>query len=259
MMQPNPLARFARSIGHALDAAELARDVGLSLDAWQTDCLRSDKDRILLCCSRQAGKSTVAALRAAHALLFDPPGSLVVIVSPSQRQSQEIFRTLTGMLHRLDTGEVADETTLKLETRNGSRCMALPASPTTIRGLSAATLVIVDEAAFVLEELFSALSPMLAVRRGRLMALSTPNGTAGWFYDQWTRGFGWDRYRVTCWDVPRFDRAWLEAERDLIGPLRFSREYEAQFIEDDTALFTAAMIEAALDLSIAPMFPDFRK
>lgn len=258
-MQPSALSKFGRSISHALDPVELARDVGLDLDPWQARCLRSDSNRILLCCSRQAGKSTTAALRAAHALLFDPPGSLVVIVSPSQRQSQEIFRTLAGLLHRLDTGEVGDETTLKLETRSGSRCIALPASPTTIRGLSAATLVIVDEAAFVLEDLFSTLSPMLAVRRGRLMALSTPNGTAGWFYDQWTRGIGWDRYRVTCWDVPRFEKPWLEAERDLIGPLRFSREYEAEFIEDDSALFTAAMIEAALDATIKPMFPDFRR
>lgn len=244
---------FARSIGHALDPSTLALDLGLELDPWQLKCLQSENERILLCCSRQAGKSTVAALRALHALMFDQAKSLILVISPSQRQSQELFRIIADMMRRLGVQDVVDETTLRLEMRNGSRCIALPASTATIRGLSAATLIVIDEAAYVGDELFTAIRPMLAVRRGRLMALSTPAGTQGFFYEQWRRGRGWDRYHVKCWDVPRLDSAWLEEERDLMGPLLFSREYEAEFMENDDALFTAAMIESALDDTIEPL------
>ena len=189
--------------------------------------------------------------------MFDPAGSLVIVVSPSQRQSQELFRIIAEMMRRLGVEDVVDETTLRLELRNGSRCMALPASTATIRGLSAASLIIVDEAAYVGDNLFTAIRPMLAVRRGRLMALSTPAGTQGFFYEQWRRGRGWDRYHVKCWDVPRLDSAWLEEERDLMGPLLFSREYEAEFMEADDSLFSAAMIEASLDETIEPLIFGF--
>jgi hypothetical protein len=45
-------------------------------------------------------------------------------------------------------------------------------------------LVIVDEAARVPDDLYRAVRPMLAVSQGRLIALSTPFGQRGWFYDE---------------------------------------------------------------------------
>jgi phage terminase large subunit-like protein len=83
------LADLARS----LDPSRIAADVGLTLDPWQRDLMRSDAKRVLMLCSRQSGKSTVAAL-IANSTVLQQPGSLVLLLSPSQRQSSEQFRTV---------------------------------------------------------------------------------------------------------------------------------------------------------------------
>ena len=54
-------------------------------------CSCSRDRQVLLCCSRQAGKSTVVGALALHTAPFTP-GALVLLLSPSQRQSAEIFR-----------------------------------------------------------------------------------------------------------------------------------------------------------------------
>ncbi|MGA9006343.1 MAG: hypothetical protein WB495_05490, partial [Xanthobacteraceae bacterium] len=41
------------------------------------------------------------------------------------------------------------------------------------------------EAAHADDDYIAALRPMLATSNGSLIALSTPNGKRGWFYDQW--------------------------------------------------------------------------
>ena len=54
-----------------------------------------------------------------------------------------------------------------------------------MRGYAAADLVIIDEAARVEDDLISAFRPMLATSNGRLIALTTPAGKRGWFFDAW--------------------------------------------------------------------------
>jgi hypothetical protein len=49
-------------IARALDPASIAADVGLTLDPWQTELMRSTAPRVLLLCARQTGKSTTCAL-----------------------------------------------------------------------------------------------------------------------------------------------------------------------------------------------------
>ena len=83
-------SQLAADLVRALDPVELARAAGLEPDGWQEKFLRSPARRLLLNCARQAGKSTMVAIMAAHTVLFQP-GSLVLLLSPSLRQSQELF------------------------------------------------------------------------------------------------------------------------------------------------------------------------
>jgi hypothetical protein len=80
----------------ALDPAVLMQRAGLTPDRWQSEVLRSAADRIALCCNRQAGKSTVSAALALHTALYQPP-ALVLLLSPSLRQSQELFKIVTRL------------------------------------------------------------------------------------------------------------------------------------------------------------------
>jgi hypothetical protein len=73
------------------DRARFATAVGLpDLDPWQLRLLRSEAPRVLLNCSRQSGKSTMAGVVALHRALL-VPDSLVLILAPSERQAKELF------------------------------------------------------------------------------------------------------------------------------------------------------------------------
>ena len=74
---------------------------------------------------------------------------------------------------------------LKAELANGSRIVALPGNERTVRGYAAADLIIIDEANRVEDDLISAVRPMMATSQGRLIALTTPAGKRGWFYESW--------------------------------------------------------------------------
>ncbi len=84
--------QMARALAPALDPAALLMEAtGAVPDQWQADLLRSNAKQMLLLAARQAGKSTVTAAMAMHEALFNPP-ALVLLLSPSLRQSGELLR-----------------------------------------------------------------------------------------------------------------------------------------------------------------------
>src|SRR5215208_562055 len=98
----------------ALDRVAFARvALGLEPDPWQKDLLRSTSDRVLLNISRQAGKSTMAALLALHKALYSP-NSLTLILAPAERQAKETFSKAATMYASLGRGSVAPESYRKL-------------------------------------------------------------------------------------------------------------------------------------------------
>jgi hypothetical protein len=139
-----------------------------------------------------------------------------------------------------------------MELSNGSRIISLPGSEKTVRGYSAATLIIMDEASRVPDELLQAVRPMLATTSGRFIALTTPAGRRGWFYEAWEHGEGWERISVKGANCPRISKEFLAEELQALGPMRFSEEYECAFIDQNTSAFSTALIEQALRNDFAP-------
>jgi hypothetical protein len=105
----------------ALDRVAFARAVGIVPDSWQVDLLRTGSTRVLLNCSRQSGKSSMAAVLALHRALYHP-GSLVLMLAPALRQSQELFSKLSEFYSALgEPMRKYGERRLSLELINGSR------------------------------------------------------------------------------------------------------------------------------------------
>ncbi len=223
----------------ALDPTAVARRAGITPDPWQAKALRSTARQQLWLCSRQAGKSMTAAILAVHTAAYTP-GSTVLLLSPSQRQSTELMHAVKAVLRYLDRPTQVAET--KITLANGSRILSLPGGEGTIRGFSA-DLLIIDEAAQVPDETYAAVRPMLAVTNGRLIALTTPHGARGWFYEAWRDGTGWERTRVPASEVPRISAAFLADERASLGTRTFQQEYELAFSESAGALWRADQIE----------------
>jgi hypothetical protein len=137
------------------------------------------------------------------------------------------------------------EQRLGLELLNGSRIVTLPGTEKTIRGYSGVSLLVVDEASRVEDALYYSIRPMLAVSGGSLVMLSTPYGRRGAFFEEWTEGEGWERYRVPATEVPRIPEAFLEAERRSMPEWWFAQEFLTEFRETEDQLWTYSMIEGA--------------
>jgi hypothetical protein len=238
----------------ALDRVTFASSLGLDPDPWQERLLRSTSQRVLLNCSRQSGKSTMSGVIALHRALYHP-GSLVLCLAPSERQSKELFGKVSDSYRRLrGTRAPASDRKLGMHLPNGSRIEALPGSEKTVRGFSGTSLLIVDEASRVNDELYHAVRPMLAVSGGSLMMLTTPYGKRGAFFEEWTGGRGWDRYEVPAAECPRITPEFLEEERETLPPWVFRQEYECSFEETDDQVFTLDMIERAVTSEVKPLF-----
>jgi hypothetical protein len=162
-----PKVDVGRALAHGIDPALFCVDrLNFVPDAWQARFLRSEAPRVVLNCGRQVGKSTVVAALAVHGALY-APGSLCILIAPSQRQSRELALKVNAFIERLEPAPVMEEDNkLSLMLANGSRIVALPGdNARTIRGFSAPRLVLEDEAAFLHPATHAAIMPFLAASR----------------------------------------------------------------------------------------------
>jgi len=147
------------------------------------------------------------------------------------------------------------ESALRAEYANGSRVLALPGTERTIRGLAGADLILLDEAARVDDELLAAMRPMMATVNGSLIALTTPKGKRGWFFEAWTGGEkSWHRVKVSASQCPRLTKEFLAEELRELGAMRFSEEYQLEFLEADESVFPTAIIDRAFTTEVQPLW-----
>jgi hypothetical protein len=242
----------------APDPVAFAASLGFLPDTQQAAVLRSTAKQGILNCTRQWGKSTTAAALAVYHAVHTA-GALVVVASPSEKQSAELVRKAAGMLGTLGIRTKKDGIhSISLVLPNGSRIVGVPGNEATVRGLSRVTLLLIDEAARVPDEMYNAVRPMLATAEGTVWLLSTPWWTAGFFYEAWTHGGEeWERISVKATDCERISDEWLEKERRQMGEQAFRREYMTEFVQDDDAAFDAALIEEAVDTGLLPIDVDW--
>ena len=215
----------------ALDPARILRAQGMTPDPWQRDLLLSPAPRVLLNCSRGAGKSRTCSALALHTALFQP-GSLVLLLSRALRQATELLRYVKQAWRGLGRPlPVRKMTETQIEFGNGSRVVSLPGREDTIRSFQGVALLIIDEAARVPDELYYSVRPMLNVSRGRLVCLSTPFGARGFFWREWhDTQATWQRVCITWRDCPRIAPEAIADERRAMGDHWVAQEYEASFV-----------------------------
>jgi hypothetical protein len=240
-------------------AAFAASQLLLRPDPAQAQVLRCRSPRVILNCSRQWGKSTVTAARALfHAL--SASGALILVASPSFRQSAEFIRKVSGFLRTLHVKpRGGGQNAASLILPNSSRIVGIPGKQATIRGFSSVSFLLIDEAAQVPDDLYAAVRPMLAASNGSLWLLSTPHGQRGFFYETWSRGGPrWRRFRVPATLRPRISKQFLAEERRILGDRIIQQEYLCEFTENNRQFIPQHLIEAALTPHSLPLFPPGR-
>jgi hypothetical protein len=237
-----------------LDAVEFARKkLGFEPDEKQAEVLRSKSKRGILNCSRQWGKTTVLAARVVYRM-FTEPGCMIIVASPSLRQTHEFMMRAKAMAGRLRIPIRGDgHNKHSLVFPNKSRVVGLPQMPDKARSFASLSMLIFDEAAFVSDEMFEALLPMIAIKNGELWLISTPHGKGGFFYDMWQLGGeSWHRITVKATDCPRIPAAFLEEMRSARGDDYVRQEFLCEFLGSGSHAFDRNLVEGALDSSVEP-------
>lgn len=218
-------------------------------DPWQRDVLSDPCSDWILNCSRQSGKSTVAEAQAVWEAQC--AGSFVLVVSASEAQAYEFFARTLKCYNRLRVVEPIEEPTKsQLLLSNGGRILALPNNEKTVRVYSNVGRIIIDEASRVPDTLYGAVSPMLAVAKGRKTLLSTPFGKRGFFYKAWTEGIGWRRKKIPWNLCPRISKSFIESELREHGQLWVEQEYECQFLDLVSGIFDVEAFAGLVDSSV---------
>lgn len=239
----------------ALDPVAFSRHIGIDPDPWQAEVLRSEGKRLILNCCRQSGKSTTTATKALHTAIYRPR-SLILLVSPSLRQSQELFRKVKDAYFAMkDRPALLEDNKLSMTVANQSRIISLPGDQSTVRGFSGVTMILEDEAAQVSDEFHAAIMPMLIINDGQLISMSTPFGKRGFFHEAWENGGDeWKRIRVTAEECPRMKPEQLEQQRRALGDMFYRQEFLCEFVETDEQTFNYDLIHRAFDETVEPLF-----
>jgi hypothetical protein len=244
-------------IRYQLDPVKFAQErLDFHPDNLQRAVLDLHARRGILNCSRQWGKSTLTAVKAVHRALTSE--SLIVVVSPCERQSAEFVRKAARFVARLGIRPRGDgDNATSLLFPNGSRIVGLPGTEATIRGFSAVSLLLIDEASRVPDDLYKAVRPMLAVSGGSLWLMSTPNGKRGFFYETWAGQIGsWLKIKATAAECRRIPEAFLEEERRELGDRMFRQEYMCEFLAAEDALFDIDLVMSRITDACEPLFPN---
>ena len=254
-----PLAGPISNLALQLDPCLVMTRSGLTPDPWQAELIRDTENWWLLLCTRQGGKTQgISALALATAL--NRKGALVLILTPSERQSKEVLRCVSQYYLALYGAPIRSDaiTALKIALPNGSRIIALPgSSERTVRVFAGVTLLLVDEAARVEDALFHSVTPMLATSGGRMVCATTPWFQRGFFFNEWKNaGDAWKRITITADACPRISREFLAREKRSKPHHWYMQEYFCKWGSAAAALFDPDMCDALLTDEVVPYIPN---
>lgn len=244
---------LAKSLAAALDPVVFARSLRFDPETWQSKLLRTTAKRVLVRCARQTGKTQTTSGKALHTALHVPDRD-VLIVSPTQRQSDEMLHRVSALYRGMrEQPRLKRDNTSEMGLANGSRVVSLPGSEGGIRGFSGVKLLILDEASRIEDDVFASVLPMIA-DDGQIIVLSTPWGKRGWFYRLHEDAVnGWERHKITVYESAQYTPARIAEVKAALGSFTFASDYECEFGDTDSQLFSTASVRAAFAPGIVPL------
>ena len=243
----------------------------VALDQWQIDFKKTKGDKIL-CCGRQVGKTEVCGEDAGDYAVENPDSQPVVMIAPTERQSNALFRkTLSYLLEEYPDKVVINgkerPTNKRIMLKTGVEIYCLPVGKD---GLGVRFLTIgrlyKDECSRIPEAVHEAVDPALLTTGGDEIQLSTPHGAKGTFFDTWKNKDGafesFTRFSVTSEEVMAnrpICETWTEKQREKAlnklkqakarwSKRRYAQEYLGEFDEGLHRWFSDELIKKSCTL-----------
>ena len=237
--------------------------------------------------SRQIGKSEAVAHKALHHA-FTHKDEDIVIIAPGLRQAKLLYRKVvkaietSPLIYNSVRGKIKMEET---EFTSGCRIVNLPSGDEGIalRGYTIA-LLIIDEAAFVPDDVFVAVEQGLSSSGGQEIQISTPRGKHNQFHKLFFPEDSDQHFplqpdgmlantvaMVEEWSChhydyyvginvkrpsgrPQLSELHVERQRRKLAEFQFRSEYMAEFVEDLDSFFNIALIERMFNPKFGPTF-----
>ena len=203
---------------------------------------------------RQSGKTfIITALLLWYATTH--PQSAIGIVGPSWRQTKRILQRIGFLTHKLPPGTAFKPQRTQIHFTNGSTIEAFPNNPETIRGPTL-HVVYADEFNFVAndQELYDAILYTLGTTDGKFVCSSTPWHTDSVFFKIFNHK-DFSDFKTSHVTVEKalspngpLKPGTIQKIKKQMGddPVRWHREMEADWVEDDNVWLTQSLIASCI-------------
>lgn len=222
------------------------------LKPWQKEFLKliHDNKRICGMVSRQQGKSFLVSFACVESAVLE--NQTWIVISTCERQSIEFLKKalkITEYFRQCLSGTrlsfTYENNSSEIRYNNGGRIIAVPCSPSTIRGLTGN--IACDEVAFWENpyEVWEAISPMMTSKHNgdlKCILISTPAGQSGLFYDIWEKNQDFVKIKKTIFDVGLSEADIIELKKNCIDEAVFNTEFCCEFMDSNSTLFSYELL-----------------
>jgi hypothetical protein len=232
--------------------------IKIKLRKYQKRILKSLKDekRLLICASRQMGKSTIVSMYALWLVCFHDYKKVAILANKADT-AMEIFSRIKMAFEELPVylkPAVKSNRKNGFDLSNGSSIIVSSTSASAVRGQSINCLIL-DEMAHIqndlMEELWKSVIPTItSSKKSQIVAISTPNGAdkENKFYQLYLEcqkpNSGWHMDKVHWSENEERDEEWKKNEIASLGSLHtFQQEHENVFHLLGKSVISAELLE----------------
>ena len=208
---------------------------------WQSDVIRgvfkSGPGSIhVVKSSRQCGKSVMCeSIILKYAV--DKP-CISMYLSPTIKQARKVFKEIVSAISQSSVFRKSNESFLEIYLANGSTIAFCSAEQgENLRGYTVSGVLIVDEAAYIDDEVFNAVLPTTDVHQAPIIIVSTPRFRSGFFYNYYMDGLDRKVRGVYGYDWAVYDKSKilsperLEFYRKRMPRTKFVQDYLGEFCD----------------------------
>ena len=193
---------------------------------------------------RQVGKTTMAE-NILLKVAIEHNRTLSCLVEPTLDQARRVYKEMVKAIDETPVIKRKNDSLLELELINGSTIIFKSAEQRdNLRGFTVTGILVVDECAFIQDDIFDILQPTTDVHSAPILLISTPKLKQGFFYRYYSAGLTGDNPNIVSIDFNQYDTSFLlpkdklEQYRTMMPKAQFTTEYLGNFLDSDSILFS---------------------
>lgn len=210
-------------------------------------CHNPNNKKVVLCYSRQSGKTVLAEILLIEYLCKRNKYS--VYISPTFQLGRKVYRELLSLLEGTNIIKKANSSTLTIESVFGSTLQFHSAEAyTSIRGTTVSGVLIIDEAAYIPDIMPNGESfwsnicmPITKARKPLTVFISTPCGKQGFFYEYYLKALnnedGIVQLTRTIYDDNLVTEEQIKEIKESISSKAFEQEFLCKFLDSALTFF----------------------